>query len=343
MSPPPVALRPTSELPGETKELLERFRAETPRTVEDDWAMDTIQKHLAAGNRPGFLLLGPKDEAIGILLDRVTPIGHRLSVLLAPGFRSPPSARAVLVAAESSAELRPLVGIRILARGPPPSAVAEHFEPRGFRFLGREDLELPDDVPLPVDTPANPRELRPLRATDATALARLMFAAYSTDPYDVAIFLEHQDFGEDCVASVAALLSAKYGPWIPAGSFVREVDGELLGAVLTVQNDGGLIAELLVDPRARRTGLGRALLWAAARGLRGAGHRPVRLVFTKPNRPAEALYLSMGFRPPVPPAAGGDWVNLERVGHPEIAEELRLAPSRDAGTASALLSGEGSP
>ncbi|MCI4363734.1 MAG: GNAT family N-acetyltransferase [Thermoplasmata archaeon] len=340
MTPPPLTLRPTSELPAETAELLEQLRCESPRGPADDWALAGLTKHLSEGTQGGFLLLGPNDEAICILLDRITPIGHRVSFLMAPGFRSEASTQSALVALDSAPELHPVVGLRVMARSPPPETIAERIELRGFRYFGRVDLELPEGTAFPAQPPGNPLGLRPVQLADTEALARLMRAAYSTDPYDVAIFLERADLLEDARVSVDAILSGKFGPWIPTGSFAQEIEGELRGAVLTVRNDGGLIAELLVDPRSRRVGLGRALLEASVRGLREAGERPVRLVYTRPNRQAESLYVAMGFRPPVPEFVGGDWVNLACIGHPELADELRLTASGGAmGSASHLPAG----
>jgi GNAT superfamily N-acetyltransferase len=299
--------------------------------------VELIAKQLREGTQPCYLLPGPNDEPLGLVLDRITPLGHRVGLFLAPEFRSPASSRSALTTLCSSPELRPLVGLRFLARAPPTDSIAAQMESLGLRFLGRIDLEFPLDAPLPSFAAGGELSLRPVVREDSAALARLMHAAYSTDPYDVAIFLEDPDAAEDARRSVEDILSARYGAWIGAASFVHEREGELRGAILAVENDGGLIAELLVDPRSRRLGLGKLLLTSAIRELREGGHLPVRLVFTQPNRPAERLYLSLGFRPPVPAIAGGEWVDVARVGHPEIADELRLVTGQGETERSAAL------
>jgi GNAT superfamily N-acetyltransferase len=287
--------------------------------------VELITRQLREGTQGCYLLPGPNDEPLGLILDRNTPLGHRVGLLLAPEFRSAASSRTALTLLCSSPELRPLVGLRFLARAPPTETISAQMEALGLRFLGRVDLEFPKDTPLPAIAGGRELALRPVGRADSAALARLMHAAYSTDPYDVAIFLEHPDPAEDARRSVEDILAARFGALIESASFVHERDGELHGTILAVENDGGLIAELLVDPRSRRLGLGKLLLTSAIRELRNGGHLPVRLVYTEPNRPAERLYLSFGFRPPVPAIAGGEWVDVARVGHPEIAEELRLS------------------
>jgi ribosomal protein S18 acetylase RimI-like enzyme len=97
----------------------------------------------------------------------------------------------------------------------------------------------------------------------------------------------------------------------------RLLADEHLGLALVAEDDAGLIGygvatfgydlefggrdafvtELFVDPRARRRGLGRAMLHATLDALREAGARAAHLMVRPENTRARALYEQAGFAP----------------------------------------------
>jgi GNAT superfamily N-acetyltransferase len=138
----------------------------------------------------------------------------------------------------------------------------------------------------------------------------------------------------------------------PAGCFVAERSGEIVGTVTTcVFGSVGWIGMLLVDRAARRRGVGRALLDAALAYLQHEGTSSVRLDATPLGEP---LYRRLGFEPQyrlvrfggqVEPAtvvhemsgpARGPHLSFLPFGHPSRAEGSEvtdstpcLAPSSD--------------
>ncbi|HEV2449405.1 MAG TPA: GNAT family N-acetyltransferase [Thermoplasmata archaeon] len=312
---------PLASATAEALAFLERIRQEpgvasTTPPVLAEWAAS-----LRGGTAEGLLWKGPADDPLALVLLRRSPLGVRIRLLPAAGFRSARSLGALLTELEGEAGLSPLLSVEIVEVSPEPADLAPSFESAGFYYLGRRDLEFPAGAPLPeLPPPAGPPP-RPVTGRDHSALARLMDRAYTTDPYDRILFAQEGDPAQDAAASIDAIVGGRYGPFLGPASSVIGDGATLQAAVLCVENDGGLIAELLVDPDFQRRGLGRFLLARAITALRAAGHRP-RLVYTGPNRPAEALYLSFGFRPPEPPFVGGVWVHLGRLGKPELAREL---------------------
>lgn len=78
---------------------------------------------------------------------------------------------------------------------------------------------------------------------------------------------------------------------------VAERDGVVVGLCHWVTLEGGgVVRQLIVDPKARRTGAGRALLGFVAQSLRAAGKARWELNVKPDNHAAIALYESLGFR-----------------------------------------------
>ena len=77
---------------------------------------------------------------------------------------------------------------------------------------------------------------------------------------------------------------------------VAELDGTPVALCLWVmQEEGGLVRQLIVAPEARRHGAGRALLEHVAQVLRAAGRTRWELNVKPDNAPALRLYAAMGF------------------------------------------------
>lgn len=312
---------PLASATAEAIAFLERVRQEpgvaaTTQPLLAEWAAT-----LRGGPVDGLLWRGPADDALALVLERRFPLGVRLRILPAAGFRSARSLAALLAEIETAAGLPPLLSLEIVEGAPEPAQLAAGFEAAGFYYLARHDLEFPSDAPVVqprhLDAPAP----RPVALRESSELAGLMDRAYRTDPYDRILFQQESDPAKDAAASIDAIVGGRYGRFLASASSVVGDGAALQAAVLCVDNDGGLIAELLVDPAFQRRGLGRFLLARAVAALRAEGLRP-RLVYTEPNRPARSLYLSFGFRPPTPPYVGGVWVHLGRLGRPDLAAEL---------------------
>ncbi|MCC6678827.1 MAG: GNAT family N-acetyltransferase [Phycisphaerales bacterium] len=127
---------------------------------------------------------------------------------------------------------------------------------------------------------------------DGPALAELMLAAYRGTI---------DDAGEgpaEAMAEVERFLSGAYGPANLTASDVTERQGRLVSATLVTMMEGlPLIAFSMTAPEWKRRGLARAGLLRAMHRLRDCGHPSVRLVVTRGNTPAEALYAQLGFAP----------------------------------------------
>jgi len=80
---------------------------------------------------------------------------------------------------------------------------------------------------------------------------------------------------------------------------VAEERGKPVGFALTREHgrSGAAVQSLIVAPRRRRRGVGRALLRAAVAGMADRGRRRCALGVDEDNAPAIALYRSEGFRP----------------------------------------------
>jgi mycothiol synthase len=97
----------------------------------------------------------------------------------------------------------------------------------------------------------------------------------------------------------AADLTARFAePWFdPAGFFLAESDGELLGFHWTKAHSASLgeIYVLGVSPKAQGIGLAKALSLIGLRYLRDTGHTEAMLYVEEDNAPAVGLYQRLGF------------------------------------------------
>ncbi len=129
-------------------------------------------------------------------------------------------------------------------------------------------------------------------AADAPALARLLHVAYRGTLDDEGETLA------DTETIVGQLFGGVFGTLLGSVSEVIEAPPALLAATLVTLWQGlPLVAFVVTAPEHRRQGLARAGLTRAIDRLAAADEPVLRLVVTEGNRPAEALYESLGFRP----------------------------------------------
>ena len=114
---------------------------------------------------------------------------------------------------------------------------------------------------------------------------------------NAAAFATHPEQGAVDADDLAARMAE---PWFdPAGFFVAEREGRLVGFHWTKQHDDrrGEVYVLGVAPEGHRQGLGRALLLTGLRHLRDRGLTSAQLYVEAAAVPAVGLYSSYGFTP----------------------------------------------
>ncbi|HET7678448.1 MAG TPA: GNAT family N-acetyltransferase, partial [Candidatus Limnocylindrales bacterium] len=135
-------------------------------------------------------------------------------------------------------------------------------------------------------TPLRIRLRHPTRA-DVQRLADLMLDAYrGTIDYEGEVI-------EDAVREVEGWMTSPAA--LPEHSFIREVDGVFVSAVLVSRGATPLISYLMTAARWKGQGLAESLLRAAMRSLAAAGEERVELWVTDGNVPAERVYRNLGF------------------------------------------------
>lgn len=155
-------------------------------------------------------------------------------------------------------------------------------------------LRLPDFAPSKASLGDDALELRPVQAADAPAIADLMIDAYrGTIDYDGETL-------EDALSEVHAYLAGERGgqPWLTI-SCLAIVDDHLVGACLAgewSERQLPIIAYVLVRAGWKRRGVGRQMLSAVLKALKGKGYPEVRAVITEGNGPSEHLFQQMGFQ-----------------------------------------------
>jgi mycothiol synthase len=191
-----------------------------------------------------------------------------------------------------SGERRKGIGSRLLAalEGDARHGVlrfaAATTEPSAARFLGARGYRKTSEIWLMgVDLAADPPapawpegvSVRTFREKDARPVKALLDEAYGAEPdYAPLEFEAWRTF---------MLGDESYDP---SAWFLAERDGELVAAVLTWKE--GYVKDLVVSPRHRRLGLGKALMLQAFREFRGRGIERVTLK-TDSGNPTQAVRL----------------------------------------------------
>jgi len=176
--------------------------------------------------------------------------------------------------------------LQVLA--PTDSAAAQALAARAGLTAGRTLLIMTRDLEQPLPEPAVPAgvTIRTFRSGQDEAAWLAVNAA---------AFANHPEQGAMTAADLAARLAE---PWFdPAGFFVADRDGAMVGFHWTKQHEDGLgeVYVLGVAPAGYRQGIGRALLITGLRYLQLRGNTTVRLYVAAASGPAVALYSSYGF------------------------------------------------
>ena len=133
----------------------------------------------------------------------------------------------------------------------------------------------------------------PARSVTELTSAAALFRAYAASlPVDLA----PQGFSQELES-----LPGIYGP--PGGELILAKRGDhVLGciALKALASGAAEIKRLFVRPKARKLGVGKALVTAAIAAARGLGHREIKLDTLPEMTSAIALYKSFGFAP-IPP------------------------------------------
>ncbi|HZR80095.1 MAG TPA: GNAT family N-acetyltransferase [Candidatus Binatia bacterium] len=144
--------------------------------------------------------------------------------------------------------------------------------------------------------------VRPAKRGDREALGRLGALLVGT----------HHGFDRDRFMAPGADVERGYGWFLgtqlredDAAVFVAEQDGEVVGYVYAgleprswkeLRDAAGFVHDVVVDERARRSGVARALLERAIEWLRERGAPRVMLWTAEQNRGAQELFAELGFR-----------------------------------------------
>jgi ribosomal protein S18 acetylase RimI-like enzyme len=282
--------------------LLARALRKKGETVPPQWVEEAVS-NLRDGRMMGLVCPGT-DEAGGILLTAVQ--GER-------GYSH------VFLTEKGRPETDGISLIRALIADPPKgvrridftiSAATPEIETELGRALSSTDLPLTvlerARMFRPLDV-ADPPAERPLPdgyimclAQDfpVETLARLDFDSFEASP-DKGLVVESL---EDDIRILGKIIRGELGPSLKEASpaivhALNEEQEELVGFLLSIQQGirTALIANVAISPRARRIGLGHAILSRALRGLMARGFTEVGLWVTKNNTEACNLYKSVGF------------------------------------------------
>jgi mycothiol synthase len=254
---------------------------------------DQVRIDLGAAAAPAWHLLArpPGGEDIAGYAHADLRAGDVVSghVVVAPLVRRRGLGTALLRALTDAANGLPL---RVWAHGNTPAAQAM-AKSRGFepvRELRRMRRSMDAELPPPTYPPGVAVRTFVPGADDAAWVA-----------VNAAAFADHPEQGR---LGVDDLRQRVGQPWFdPAGFFLAERDGELLGYHWTKVHptgaaDGGPVGEVYVlgvHPDAQGLGLGKALTLTGLRHLRDAGLDEVTLYVESDNLPAIAVYERLGF------------------------------------------------
>lgn len=317
---PPTATRgrpivDVREFPAEALRMLGEMERALPRDGRPpaEPGVAEMRRRLEEGSLRGILLVGPRDEAIGLATwDAPMELGRRALLFLSEGFRNA-AVLARFVDLVERAEASALLSFGDLVPPMPRRALEAALVPRGWVEARRVDMVFPADRSIPADPGGAGDAVRSVGPSDAAALARLMDRAYADNPLDRALFAALRDPAEDARLAVESILGGGVGSFSPEASYGVERGDELVAATLVNDLHGPLVTEVMVDPRARRHGHASRLLRESLRAVRARSGLPPRLVVTTGNLRAKRVYSALGFVE-VPSSETGVWLHRAALG-----------------------------
>ena len=240
-------------------------------------------------------------------------VGRRADLYLAQGYRNAGALRTFVTRVLDAEKASPIVSVSDLIPSVSPEAQREVFGSLGFFLVRRVDMTFPNERPIPTEPAGSTPTRRNLERSDEEGIARLMASAYDDNPTERALFVERRDPLEDARGGARMILGGGLGEWLSSASFGVEENGRLVAATVVNEFHGPLLAEVIVDPVARRRGLATRLMFASVRAVRERGDARLRLVVTTRNERAFRLYRNIGWKV-VPGSEGGVWLNLPALG-----------------------------
>ena len=161
-------------------------------------------------------------------------------------------------------------------------------------------------------------QVRTATRSDIPEIGRLYFTAYEPGLVGETV--------EEAIADIEASRNGDYGEFWEEGSVVAELDGKIVGVLLTVKQvpwdqtpDGPFIIELFVDSDVRGRGIARRLMERGLDSMASQSAKSVGLRVLADNTRAQSFYRSVGFT---------DWgANLEA--HQITAHIDRHSPAMD--------------
>jgi len=163
---------------------------------------------------------------------------------------------------------------------------------------------------------AGAHSFAPLAEGDAAPAVRLLARAYAGES-TARCFAPNARLDEWAQYLGQTLSTPGVGRFLPDASFIAKDNVAAQGQVVTTEIARGVahVAQVAVDPGARRQGLARRLVLAAGAAAAGQDAKRVTLIVSEDNASARGLYASLGFVPrgefifghrgPVPRHVGG--------------------------------------
>ncbi|HEX5469511.1 MAG TPA: GNAT family N-acetyltransferase [Gaiellaceae bacterium] len=220
-------------------------------------------------------------EAGGAIVGLAGVRGGEIDLLVEPSFRRRRIGTALLEAAESGAEDDVLLldSVTLDPTGAPFAAANGYAKAWEYWLMGL-------DLPGRIEAAGWPEgvSVRAFREEDVSEVKELLDLAYSDDPYDNPMTLEHW-----------RRFMLEDPSFDPAVWFLAVAGDELVGAALHWKE--GFVKDLVVHPDWRRRGIGRSLLLHAFGTFAERGIRRITLKTDSIN-PTQAwrLYEHLGFR-----------------------------------------------
>lgn len=276
----------------------ERWRVEFAWSVDDAW--QSIEPARVAGRLPGVMAIDAAGRVVGWTCFLTHHGSLQIAVLMS---RSAEVTEALVDAVITSPEADAAEVHAVCVRDGAPSlrtALAHRgFSVETYRYLTARPHAVVESADR-LSTGRGPSvDLRSWQISDIEPMVRLCRAAYA-DPREVRAFApqgsEHE--WRDYVGGLLA--GPGCGRLVPAASVVvpgGDADGIQAALIATdLGENTAHIAQIAVDPAARRCGIGTAMVRHAADVFDTQGVARVTLLVSEANTRAVRLYDQLGFR-----------------------------------------------